>query len=167
MKAKGILAVMLLVFCVVPVADGWQRQPAGVQPGVTTAQQTMQPPPQPYSGAQQPYGQAYPPAVAYPNQAATSPQAGASQDGPSYPYPPHHNPYYGGTSARDFVNGTIEWFFALPGQAIDTVSNYIDNTFFPQQPATSGGSPQPVSGQAAPPDRTPLPPASAYAPPGR
>lgn len=167
MRVKGILTVTLLVLFVVSMADGWQNQPAVTGPGVTTAQPTMPPPVPPYSSGQQPYGQPYPPAAAYPNQPGAAPSAGAAQDGPTYPYPPYHNPYYDGTSARNFVNGSIEWLFGLPGQAIDTVSNFIDNRFFPQQPATSGGFPQPVPAPPVPANQTPLPPASTYVPPTR
>jgi hypothetical protein len=166
MRVKSIFTVGLLVLCVVSLADGWQNQPAATGPGVTTAQ-PPRPPAPPYFGGQQSYGQPYPPITPYSDRGGAAHQAVGAQDAPTYPYPPYHNPYYDGTSARNFVNGTIEWVFGLPSMALDGVANFLDNKFFPQQPATSGGTPEPAPAPRVPATQAPLPPASTYTPPAR
>lgn len=167
MRGKSIFPITLLVLCAVAAANGWQNQPSGTGPTVTIVQPAAQAPAPPYAGTPPSYGQQHPPAAAYPEQAGVAPSPGSAQAGPQYPYPPYHNPYYDGTSARNVLNGTIEWLFGLPGQAVETVSNFIDARFFPVQPATSGGQPQQAPAQSVPPNRTPLPPAGTYTPPAR
>jgi hypothetical protein len=172
MKGKSIFAITLLVLCVISAANAWQTQPAATGPAVSTAQPSAPPAAPSFTGPPQGYGQQYPPAAAYPNQAGATPAPGNAQAGPTYPYPPYHNPYYDGNSVRNVLNGTVEWLFGLPGQAVETVSNFIDARFFPVQPATSGGQSQqaPVQqppAQPVPVTPAPLPPASAYAPPVR
>lgn len=167
MRGQSIFAVALFVLCVVSLASAGQNQQGGTIPVVTIAQPAPQAPAPPYAGPPQNYWQQYPPAAAYPNQAGVAPSQGTAQGGPTYPYPPYNNPYYDGTSARDVLNGTIEWLVGLPGQAIDSVSNFIDARFFPVQPATSGGQPQQAPPPAAPQTQAPLPSAGTYAPPAR
>jgi hypothetical protein len=170
MLTRYVLRMVLIVLTCTSFSYGWQSQPPGASAGNAypaatphvVPQQPYQGTPQ-YSGAPQPLPQ-YEPA-----------QSGnVTQDAyPQYPYPQYHNPYYSGsgTTARDMLSYTMDWLFCLPSNVADQVSNFVDNRFFPQTPATHGGQPQsqiqranPSGGNSAPaPQQTTPPPGTAPA----
>jgi len=172
MRINSLLGVLMVVFSMVSAAQAWnypydQAATTGSSPNVTY------PAVQPYAPPGQSYGGSYQPPDSYPGQPVPPDYASGTQGDPAYPYPPYHNPYYDGAVApRNVLSGTIDWFFSLPANAIDSFSNFLDNNFFPRAPATSGGSSQsqpqgayPTQGGPAP--SAPIPPANAYGPPPR
>lgn len=155
MRVLRVFVVAFLVLGIVGVANGWQQGP-GVANG-------SGPPPQ-YArdgqyhspGARQPHPYVYPtqpvpqaPPAYSPNRGAVPMQQAPGYSGytqvpePSYPYPPHHNPYYQGVSPKDLLANTIEWVLSLPATVMGRVSNFMDDNFFPRVPATSGASTEP------------------------
>jgi hypothetical protein len=163
MLTRHILRTVFIVLTCTPFSYGWQSPPPGAPPGNAypaptppgVTQQQYQGVPQ-YGGAQQPAPQYEPP----------QPGSAAQDSYPQYPYPQYHNPYYSGSgmTARDMLTHTMDWLFSLPSNLADQVSNYVDNRFFPQTPATHGGQPQsqiqgaiPAVGNSAPQQTAPAP----------
>ncbi len=104
---------------------------------------------------------------------AYQPRQGVPRTGyagqPTYPYSPHHNPYYSGRSAGNVLSGLIDWIVGFPTNAMDRFSNFMDERVFPAAPATHGGSRGPNSDgpnarQARPGNADQLPPAAVYKP---
>ncbi len=174
MKTKSLTCVALLVLTALCSAQGQQSQPPEAYSGVAPAPQERPttPPPQ-VPPPQSDVTPARPPA-SYQVQPLPGDSSGINYaEWPTYPYPQYHNPYYDSAhQARSFVSGTIDWLFNLPSDLVDRFSNYMDGTFFPPTPATSGsqqgshvsGTPNPP-GQA--PGPVPLSPAGTQAPRSR
>jgi hypothetical protein len=172
MRITSVLAVSLVVLstvCSAQVLNHPQNPGAASGSSPTAAYPSAQAYPAPAQG----YGGSYQPPSQYQGQPAPPDYSLSPQGDPVYPYPPHQNPYYDGAAyPRNMLTGAIEWVFSLPSYAMDGVSNFLDNNFFPRAPATSGGSPQGQPQSAYPSQRSPataapLPPANVYAPPSR
>lgn len=167
MRKESVTAIALLVPAILWIACGGPT-PAG-------AQQQTRPPV--YQGVPA-QGQAYqgfpqgnpgsPPSGALQNRSGQGYQ-GADEPGlPQYPYPAYPNPFFDGTSARNFLAGTMDWLITLPSNLLDRFSNYVDGTVFPQAPATHGQGPNVSAPQPPTPGSLePLPPASPYRRGGR
>jgi hypothetical protein len=172
MRIKSVPVVFLLVLSMISLAQAWNSSPAPATPAGSSPNVTY-PTVQPYAPPAQSHDAAYPPPAGYQGQPTAPDPAMSAQGDPAYPYPPYHNPYYDGDiSPRNFLSGTIEWVFSLPSTALDSVSNFLDNNFFPRAPATSGGSSQSqpqalYPQQGSPGTPLPLPPANVAAPPSR
>ncbi len=163
MRAISIFIVACLVLGSVGIACGWQQgsgisnAPAAPQPYAADRQYPTPAPQQPYPNAY-PAPPPLPPSQAYSTNQGTVPQQQApgysEAQTPVYPYPPHHNPYYDGASPKDLLANTVEWVLSFPATLMGTVSNFVDDHFFPRVPATSGSSsgppPQSASPQPAP-----------------
>jgi hypothetical protein len=170
MSLKSMVGISLLILTVPAASSAWQPPPAARQPGVLPPPRSVPAPEQSVPGVPR----EYPPGAPSTGPVYQVPQAqgysNGSQPGyPQYPYPPYHNPYFGGYSARNFVSNAIDWIITLPSNVFDRFSNYLDGTIFPRAPATHGkSSVQP--GTSAPsrprrmPSDEPLPPASVYSP---
>jgi hypothetical protein len=168
MSLKSMVGISLLILTVPAASWGWQPQPAARQPGTLPPTHSAPAPDQSVTGVPQDYRSGAPTGPGYQVPQAQG-YSGASQPGhPQYPYPPYHNPYFGGYSARNFVSNTIDWLITLPSNVLDRFSNYLDGTIFPRAPATHGQSVQPdtsVPHQSRhTPSTEPLPPASVYNP---
>lgn len=104
-----------------------------------------------------------PPAPAYPPQhEIPGPQADRAY--PAYPYPAHHNPYYGESSHPNFLSQWMDYVVGLPAAVVGRVADFVDRRVFPASPATQGpqsSAPATQAAEPAPP-QAPLPPASAY-----
>lgn len=172
MRIKSVLGAFLLVLSMISLAQAWNSSPAPAAPAGSSPN-VAYPSVQPYAPPAQSHDAAYPPPPGYQGQPMAPDPALSAQGDPAYPYPPYHNPYYDGdVSSRNFLSGTIEWFFSIPSTALDSFSNFLDNNFFPRAPATSGGSsqspPQAIYPQQGRPGASlPLPPANPAAPPSR
>ncbi len=117
-----------------------------------------QPQPQPTYGLPSSYGSQAPvPQSAVPQQSYPAPPppmphyqqpaplgyADTAPDNyPQYPSPQYHNPFFDGMSPRNVLSNTLEWFFSLPANVMERMSNFVDNNVFPQAPATYGGQRQ-------------------------
>jgi hypothetical protein len=166
MPIRQVFKAIFIVLMCTSFSYGWQNQPLSAPPG--KAYLAPPPPAAPvqqyqnvpqYGGAQQPTPQYEP-----------SQPANMAQDSyPQYPYPQYHNPYYSGNgmTARDMLTYTMDWLFTLPSNLADHVSNFVDNRFFPQTPATHGGQPQSQIQEATPQGGNLVPQQTAPAPEGR
>ena len=156
MKFKGIIAVLLAILAIASAAWAWQTgdPQAGGSPTWNRAQTQQLPP----LGGQPGYGGTSPIPPVYQGRQYEPPnQAGY----PRYPYPRYHNPYYDGAPTGNFASSAVDWLLSFPSNLLNHVSNYLDGTFFPQAPATSG---QGAVRSPVPGSRAPLPPASGYNP---
>ncbi len=173
MSINRVLGVSIVVLVMVSVALGqnWLGQSPGLQPGMAPLPQGADSGNQSYATTTPGYGSLPQPPSRYQSQ-PMPPDQGSGREAPSpYPYPPYHNPYYNGASAGEFLSGTVDWLFSLPSSLIDRVANFMDGNFFPQSPATSGGTPQ-SEVQRAPSAQDSrieqsLPPAAVYQPGSR
>lgn len=165
MRTKSVLVVSLVILSVASLAQAW-NYPANQAATTRPAPNVAYPSGQPYSVQGQGGGSYQEPSV-YQRQPVSPDYSTSEQGDPNYPYGPYHNPYYdGAVYPRNFLSGTIDWFFSLPAYAIDSFTGFLDNNVFPRVPATSGGSPQAqpqgaYPSQASPTTSAPLPPASA------
>jgi hypothetical protein len=170
-RVLGVLIAVLAMTCV-SQGQSWQGQPPGLQQGVAPPQQGAPPAARSYATTPPPYGSVPPAQSRYQAQSIPPDPATVRDAPPPYPYPPYHNPYYNGASAGEFLSGTVDWLFNLPSSLIDRVANFMDGNFFPQSPATSGGSPR-SEVQGAPSTQESqrieqsLPPAAVYQPGSR
>jgi hypothetical protein len=171
MSINRVLGVSIVVLAMVSISLGqnWQGQSPGLQQGAAPLPQGAGPSNQSYATTAPGYGNPPPSPGGYQAQ-QISPDQGTGREAPSpYPYPPYHNPYYNGASAGEFLSGTVDWLFNLPSSLIDRVANFMDGNFFPQSPATSGGTPR-SEVQGAPSTQESqrieqsLPPAAVYQP---
>lgn len=143
MSLRPVLGMAFIVLTFASSSYGWQTQDPGAGAGAAY-------PPAPQSGAPLQQYQGVPQHGGIPESpplysVQPAPQGAVSQDGhPQYAYPPYHNPYYsgGGMSARDLLSYTVDWIFTLPANVAEQVSNFVDNRFFPQTPATHGSQTQ-------------------------
>jgi hypothetical protein len=174
MSINRILGVSIVVLVMVSSSLGqsWQGQSPGLQPGMAPTPQGAAPAGQPYATTTPGYGSQPQSPSRYEAQ-SIPPDQGTGREAPSpYPYPPYHNPYYNGASAGQFLSGTVDWLFSLPSSLIDRVANFMDGNFFPQSPATSGGTPQsevqraPATQESQRIEQS-LPPAAVYQPGSR
>jgi len=171
MAIYRVLGVSIVVLMTVSVALGqtWQGQPQSLQPGISAPPQGALSRDQPYVATQPGYGSLPQPPSRYQTQPIPQDPGTGRDATPPYQYPPYHNPYYNGTSAGEFLSGTVDWLFSLPSSLIDRAANFMDGNFFPQTPATHGGPAQ-SEVQVGPSFRDsqgpvqPLPPAAVYQP---
>lgn len=163
MLIRYVFMVVFIVLACTSFSYGWQSQPHGAPTGSAYPATTPQVvPQQQYQGVPQYSGAPQPPPQYDPSQSGS-----VTQDAyPQYPYPQYHNPYYSGSgmTAKDMLSHTMDWLFSLPSNVADQVSNFVDNRFFPQTPATHGGQTQsqiqgahPSGGSSAPQQTTPPP----------
>jgi len=140
MLIRHVLRMVFIVLTCTSFSYGWQSQPSGTPPGNTSPAPAPPSVAQQYQGVPQYGGAPQPPPQYDPQQSV----GGAQDPYPQYPYPQYHNPYYtgNGTTARDMLTHTMDWLFSLPLNLADRVSDFVDNRFFPQTPATHGGQPQ-------------------------
>jgi len=166
MRIKSVVAVSLAVLSVASLVQAW-NYPANQAAPTSPAPNVAYPSGQPYAVPGQGYGRSYQEPSVYQRQPVSPDYSSGAQGDPNYPYGPYHNPYYDGADyPRNFLSGTIDWFFSLPAYAIDSFTGFLDNSVFPRVPATSGGSHQAqpqgaYPSQASPATSAPLPPANA------
>ncbi|MCA1961398.1 MAG: hypothetical protein LDL33_11450 [Desulfomonile sp.] len=165
MTKMNVASTICFVFVAAIASIAWsQGRPIGVPQSGGSYYQPSQPAPPPGMSQGQPAWT--PPAPAYQSPQAVPNQQQAGQAYPSYPYPPHHNPYYDGVPHANFLSPWFDYIFNLPSAVIGRVADIMDRTIFPASPATHGkpgGTPVPEA--AAPPaPQNPLPPASLYDP---
>ncbi len=174
MSLNRILGVSIAVLVMVSISLGqsWQGQSPGFQPGITPVPQGAVPTGQSCTTTTPGYESLPQSPSTYQARPIPPDQVTGRDVPPPYPYPPYHNPYYNGASAGEFLSGTVDWLFSLPSSLIDRVANFMDGNFFPQSPATSGGTPQSEvqrspSVQETQPIGQSLPPAAVYEPGSR
>jgi len=163
MGIKSIpLIALLMVVATASLVFGQHYQEQRLRSGLSPAPQETALPAEPPEASQQGHLPPPPPA-AYQAQPMPGDSTGMNYaEWPSYPYPPYHNPYYDGSYyARTFLTGTIDWICNLPSHVVGRFSNYMDRSFFPVTPATSGsasGSQVPGAPSTGTPWRLPTPP---------
>jgi hypothetical protein len=140
MKTKSMLCAVFLVLAIAPWSPGQENQPVEAYPGMApTPQGPVGMPPSQGATPENYVTPARPPA-SYQIQQLPRDSSGINYaEWPTYPYSRYHNPYYDGAhQAESFVYGSLDWLRSLPGDLYDRLANFMDGSFFPSIPATSG-----------------------------
>jgi len=164
MRRETVIGIALLVLTMVSTSWNWPPPAGAQQPTGPPLYQGAPAQGQQYQGFPQGNPGMVPPG-GFGNQSAQGYQGTGQPGFPQYPYPANPNPFFDGTSGRNFLANTMDWLLSLPSNLLDRFSNYVDGTVFPQVPATHGQAPNVSAPQPQPQGSLePLPPASRYTP---
>lgn len=133
MNRSAKFLIMLLPVVFLSVAHAWHVDPAA-QSGGPSRLSTMR---QEQGGKLEQQG----PQPSVPAQSEFQPEKSQASDEiwPKYPYPPYHNPFYGGPPDKNLAAQALDWMMRVPSVFANSFAQFLDKQVYPRIPATHGG----------------------------